>query len=162
MRLMCLVGAHRAYQGLPAAVGRKANQINLFPFVVGLLALKISNDVSWDLLHYQRLYSNTYYSNASSSPVRPSSSALLVLLREVLRACLQKLYPHWTASLSRIFRLIQLHALISLPNAYQHRLNSIRLRITNLLEKKPLLEAEIATQTQAARELREMQLGGLA
>jgi hypothetical protein len=52
--------------------------------------------------------------------------------------------------------------LISLPNAYQHRLNSIRLRITNLLEKKPLLEAEIATQTQAARELREMQLGGLA
>ena len=31
-----------------------------------------------------------------------------------------------------------------------------------MLEKKPLLEEEIAVQTQAARELREMQLGGLA
>jgi len=35
-------------------------------------------------------------------------------------------------------------------------------RISNLLERKPTLEEEIAMQTQAARELREMQLGGLA
>ena len=41
-------------------------------------------------------------------------------------------------------------------------MNSIRLRISSLLEKKPSLEEEIAVQTQAARELREMQLGGLA
>lgn len=58
MPMMPLVDTHRAYQRLSCAVGAETNQIDLLPFMSWRLALKIFDDVGWDLLHYQRLYSN--------------------------------------------------------------------------------------------------------